>query len=497
MSEPILDKFIGYISPSWHKNRMFNRLQVDEIRSYRAAQRNRLNNDWPIMEVNNDADLIRSLSPLRARSSDMVKNDPYAERVIDTILENAISSGVKIELEDKKAKKLWEIFSSTEEADYQEKYDLNVMQYMAWRTTLEFGECILMKRRVQPSVTYPFSFKIQLLPPRYLAVDYSVRTDTTIIKAGIEYDKDGRIINYHLFKNDPLSEGATTERIVVPASDISLVIIPKTLGVDRGRPYLTSTMTTLRNLDEYEDAEMHKQRYHAFITAFIQTPPEDEKYTPIKKDHEEKVTMGTIKRLRPGETMFVPNPPSLANYPEHVKQSLMKVSTGTSIPYPILSEDYSSVNYSSFRGNLIKFDNSLTVLKSIAIIPRICRPIVRWFFEDLEALGIKIKNKKATYVPPKLKYLDPSKEIPAQILAIRAGLTSWGREIRANGENPDDLALEIKKWNEVFDQLGLSPICDPRVHEKGGPSDIDKELASKNSAKNKDQEDEDDSLQDN
>lgn len=64
--------------------------------------------------------------------------------------------------------------------------------------------------------------------------------------------------------------------------------------------------------------------------------------------------------------------------------------------------------------------------------------------------------------PPKFEWVDPYKDIIAQVLAIRAGILTWQQVVAATGRNPADVLAEIKAWMQLLDEAGVVLDCDPR-----------------------------------
>jgi len=69
--------------------------------------------------------------------------------------------------------------------------------------------------------------------------------------------------------------------------------------------------------------------------------------------------------------------------------------------------------------------------------------------------------------------IDPTKEIPAQIKAIRAGLKSWQETARENGYDPAMLLQEIAEDNKAFDDLSLTLDSDARRATSSGQLQVE------------------------
>jgi len=78
-----------------------------------------------------------------------------------------------------------------------------------------------------------------------------------------------------------------------------------------------------------------------------------------------------------------------------------------------------------------------------------------------------------TWTPPRRELIDPTKEIPAKISAIRSGIETLSDVIRQSGGHPGDQFKEIKADNDAIDALGLILDSDPRKVNKAGVAQIE------------------------
>jgi capsid protein len=89
-------------------------------------------------------------------------------------------------------------------------------------------------------------------------------------------------------------------------------------------------------------------------------------------------------------------------------------------------------------------------------------PVVDDFNFMLSLMGISSENNTMTHTPPMREMIDPTKEIPAMIQSIRAGLSSRTETITSMGRDPKVIEDQISKDNKKADSLGLILDSDPR-----------------------------------
>jgi lambda family phage portal protein len=307
----------------------------------------------------------------------------------------------------------------------------------------------------------------QLLPPEFLDHSYKERTKNGQIIGGVEYDDEGRKVAYHLWKYNPKDANSDNKRVKIDAKDVTLLRKRDFLGQARGVPELSNSMLKLKDLGEYEFAQLLKQKISACHVDYITSNLEEDSSSDKNFDREaERIEPGTRKRLRPGEDVTTSNPPSVENYDTYVDKQLMAVASSLGVPFCLLSSEFRGMNYSSFRGAWLAFHKDIDVLRDYTIIPLACDPMVEWFIEDLKLIGISSKNWEYSYTSPRRELIDPTKEIPSLIASIRSGINSLPEVHRSLGKNSNEILNEIARSNAILDELKLELDSDGRIKLK-------------------------------
>ena len=74
---------------------------------------------------------------------------------------------------------------------------------------------------------------------------------------------------------------------------------------------------------------------------------------------------------------------------------------------------------------------------------------------------------------PKWAWVDPEKDVKAEVIAIRAGLKSRSMAINETGEDEEAVDQQIAKDNERADELGLVLDSDPRRTDARGAQKVE------------------------
>jgi lambda family phage portal protein len=311
-----------------------------------------------------------------------------------------------------------------------------------------------------------------------------------VIRAGIEFDRLGRRVAYHLYRshpNDgllaPMSSNAGVggmDTVRVDASEVIHLFRPLRPGQIRGEPWLTRALVKLNELDQYDDAELVRKKTAAMFAGFItRMAPEDnlmgESAADVNGVALAGMEPGTLQILEPGEDIKFSAPADVgSSYAEFMRQQFRAVAAAMGITYEMLTGDLTQVNYSSIRAGLLEFRRRCEALQHGVIVHQLCRPIWRaWMdqavLEGVLDLPVYRKNQRqyqaAKWIPQGWKWVDPQKEFNAMKLAIRAGLMSRSEAISGNGYDAEDVDREIAADNARADDLGLVFDSDPRYDQ--------------------------------
>jgi lambda family phage portal protein len=359
---------------------------------------------------------------------------------------------------------------------------------------LESGEVLARFRPRYPGDMLSVPLQIQLLEADHLDESFeSINPQNgNPIRMGIEFDKNiGKRVAYWLYRDHPgeaFFNSNMTERSRVSASEIIHMFRPLRPGQVRGRPWLTSIITRLRELDQYEDAELVRKKTAAMFGGFITEPPgEDTDSSPLGKktdsDFEGRevvaIEPGTFPVLPPGLDVKFSAPVDVGQtYEVWIKQNLREIAAGIGITYEQLTGDLTGVNYSSIRAGLLEFRRRCEMLQWHTVVYQFCRPVaVRWFDTAVAAGLILVsggytKNRRQyhriDWRAPRWPWIDPLKDGMAALTEVRSGFRSRSSVIAEMGEDAEDVDRQIAEDFARGDALGLVFDSDPRQTAKSG-----------------------------
>lgn len=481
----LLDKFISYVDPVRGIKRdkaRFAQGYVDQmLRKYDGAAVSDRISGWNTQGTSANAENGPALAKLRDRSRDLVRNNPYAGRAISVIESNVIGTGILGQAKSDsqaqaylKTMGAWKDWCESTDCDADGLNNFYGLQALAIRAVAEGGEALIVRkwRRGSDGYNIPVPFQVQVFEGDYIDTQ---RTEELqgggFILQGIEFDKQGRRVAYWLWTVHPgevfLSVRNRLRSVRVLAEDVLHLYRIDRAGQIRGVPWGASCVVRLRDFDEYEDAQLMRQKIAACFSAFVQDIEMPSDAIGAEKKFAQELSPGAVEILPPGKTITFPNVPQV-NDDGHAMRVLRGIAMGFGVTYESISGDLSNVNFSSGRMGWIEMQRNISKWQWLMFIPRFNNPIFSWFKQAAELQGFRTDGVRPVWTPPKREMIDPTKEVPAKVNEIRGGLISLSEAIRENGYIPEELFAEIKEDADTLDKLDLKLDCDPRYMARGG-----------------------------
>ncbi len=449
--------------------------------------------------------LVASGGPrLLARSRELVVTNGYAANACEAFAANLVGDGIKPSslITDaalrERVQKLW--LAWTDEADADGLTDFYGLQAMVAREMFVAGECFvrLRPRRAEDGLLVPL--QLQLLQSEMLPFE-KTETDPNgnPIRCGIEFDLIGRRVAYHFRRRHPGDSTdqrvAVPDTVRVPAEEVLHIYRPIDAGQIRGLPHVAPAMVRLFLLDQYDDAELDRKKTAAMFAGFItKTAPDDPMMGEGAADLDgaaiASLEPGTMQVLLPGEDVKFSSPADVGGgYEAFQYRTLLAVSASLGLPYHLVTGDVRQANYSSLRAELVEFRRRIGQLQHGVMAHQLCRPIWRRWLETAVLSGAldadPVVARPVQWIPPRWDWVDPLKDIQAQVLAMEAGLTSRRKVVEATGYDIEEVDRENASDAKRAADLGLTyraspgetqgaratPVQEPNPNSSDGPSD--------------------------
>jgi len=419
-----------------------------------------------------NGELGRSLSALRRRSINAVRNHAYAKTACNTHTDNLIGTGITAKWNNPELQKLWDAWCKACDADGLD--NLAGLQTLIAREHFNAGESLIRRRwRAKADSPGIVPLRLQVIPTSQL--DENHNDDINNIVCGIQHNRSGERTFFHL--NPTASASSPLYKIRVPAADMIHLFERWEAGQVRGVPELTAVLVRLYELDEMQDSILLRAKTAALFGGFIyrdngaggDLPQESNSVdgdmgeavgTSDDGTVIEKIVAGGLHYLDENERILFPDMPDVgANYVQWLKTELRAVAKAVGLTYEQLTGDLEGVSYSSIRAGLLEFKRRILRLQWNLYIPRLCERVSTWFVETAVLSGMVSlpdywENPHAyapEWIPPKFEAVDRLKETMADVMEIRAGLETRSDKLAERGNNIErtDAQLQREQASEL------------------------------------------------
>lgn len=455
--------------------------------------------DWNPLLASADYDLSGELHDLVARSRDMDRNNGIASGAIQTLVDNVVGTGLRMQSRPdylalgwtKEQADAWaadverkfKTWTETGECDATGECDFDTLTQLAFRTTLYNGEALGVARWLSQDPGRRWNTAIQMVDPDRLGNPNQLMNSPRL-REGVEVDSRGRPVAYHIRDTHPmdvpfsaasLNHQRVTARMRNGRRRVIHAFKRERVGQHRGIPIFAPILNNFRMLDRYHRTELQSAVVNSLIAAFIETTASAgdlaehfqmsfEQYANARQQWEGQLEGGAMLQLPPGDKMqpFTPNRPS-SGFAEFENATLRHISTGLDMPYELLMKDYSKTNYSSARAALLEAWRHFTGRRKW-LATYWAQPWFELWLEEainrgeVSAPGF-YENRhaytRAQWTGPGRGWIDPVKEAEAAKLRQEAGVSTLQDEAAEQGRDWEEVLEQQARENERRRELGL------------------------------------------
>jgi len=461
--------------------------------NYVGATKDRLTADWLTSNKTADEILRMQLRTLRERSRDLARNNDYVRKFMRLLKANVVGPrGIRVQnrarQEDgsfdvaanetiEKAFRAWKKRGSASVCGRKSWLDI---QNLVIESVARDGEALVYEARGNRHNR--FSYALQVLEPDLLNEDYNRELPSgNRIRMGIEFDSYDRAVAFHLLTKHPGEYSYTwsgQRYRTIPASDIIHVYIEERATQSRGVPWTHTAIIRLRMLGGYEEAELVASRIAASKMGFYQQREGAAEYTGDGKDADgnviTEISPGAWEKLPPGYEVatFDPSHPS-GTFEHFVKAVLRGASAGMGPGYNTLASDLEGVNYSSLRHGALEERDFYRTIQAWFIEAFCERVYESWLSMALLTGAVPLRYADfdrlhaPKFGPRGWDWVDPLKEVKADIEAVNAGLSSRQRVLDKRGYDFEDIVDELAYEQQYAQEKGVTLSIDTKKRQGG------------------------------
>lgn len=454
-----------------------------------ASHGRRLRNfNPPAAHVNSK---VQAAGPtLIRRARFLFENNGHAGNAVETWVSWLVGDGIRPRVSGgtiRQREKIMKLFHRwAKECDFERQTNLYGIQAKAEAEAYIAGESFIRAHFVRKGVLRSVPLQLEVLPAEMLDLNYSEDlSNGNSIRMGIEFSR-GQRVAYHFFRTHPDDTTVTPDfaadlRVRVPATEVLHIMPGRTAGQIRGVPRLARAIVPIFTSDAYDDAEIARKHAAALFSVFIKKtgdagPLDGEDLDAADEDGNEAVRMqpGAVLTLDEGEDISTASPADVGgSYEPFQYRTTLRIATATGIPYAYLTGDTTRGNFSNVRTEIMNFRRRIGQHQYLWTIPQLCEPVWAWFLDVVEAFGLcKVVDdfRDEDHGVPRQEWLDPSKDLQAEIKAVRAGFKNRSHVIASLGYDREEVDRERKRENEEADRDGLIFDTDPRRVTASGTS---------------------------
>ena len=395
-------------------------------------------------------------------------------------------------------------------------YGMQQLVALAWPMS---GDVFALIKRAEPTLLEPYSLRLYILEADRVRTPQSTEGEgkasacismlsgglTTaelengnIIYDGVEVDKSGKVVAYHIANTYPYQNTTEPTKFVRVSAYGEKTGLPNILHIMdterpeqyRGVPYLAQVIEPLLQTRRYTEAEITAAIVQSFFTAFVKTEagttevPDfinevgGEGSQEVSRDpNEYEMGPGTMNILEPGEdvTFGSPTHPN-TGFDTFMRALWEQVGACLEIPADLLLMSFNA-SYSASRAALLEAWKGFRMRRNW-LTDDLCRPVYEIWLTEAVARGrisapgfltdplIRQAYLGSEWIGPSQGQLDPTKEVQAAVMAIENGLSNHEAEAeKLNGSqfsaNADKLAVENERLRRAKGVGTTAPAQEP------------------------------------
>lgn len=322
---------------------------------------------------------------------------------------------------------------------------------------------------------------------------------TATRRAGVDIDRNGKAIAYHVREGDPCFSSAT-RYVRIPKTlrngrpGMIHVFQPTEDGQTRGANRFYSIMERMKMLDTLQATQLQSVIVKAMYAATIESQMDTKEAmafiagadnaakasSPLMKmlleqsNHYANVSVklggAKIPHLYPGDELNLQSAQDSDNGFSALEKALLRyIAAGTGLSYEQLSRDYSEVSYSSARASANESWRYFMGQRKF-IAAKMASMMFGCWLEEVIARKI--------IVPPRARYsfwqarsgwqrsewigagrmaIDGLKEVQESVMLIESGLSTYEKELAKLGEDYQEIFRQQLRESQEREAAGLRP----------------------------------------
>lgn len=376
----------------------------------------------------------------------------------------------------------WKLWADNTMCDAERQQNFYGLQQLAFLSMLMSGDVFALFGMKENKRT-PYQTTVRLLEAdRICNPDSSGNSESKESEGGgriidgVEIDKEGAVIRYHIASRSPIAGNDNSELKWTPIDaygkdtgypNILHIMTWERPEQRRGIPFVSAEIELIKQFSRYMNAELAGKVVSAMLTLFI-TSKEDDGKAGMEDavNEDEKVTddelklelaPGAIYDLPPGKDVTTVDPKrSDTQFESFVNTCITVIASSMGIPKEVLIKKYES-NYTAARAALLDFWRTVRVYRT-RFNTGFNQPIYEQWLSEAVAAGridapgffddpaVRLAWCGCSWMGASMGHVDPLKEVNAAEVRIRNNITTEEQEaMEYNGNDRSAIVRQRKK----------------------------------------------------
>ena len=466
--------------------------------AYDGASTDAYSQRWTINESAPDAELANSLGALRSRSADLVRNNPLAYGIIETLQRGVIGRGPRFKstapgIADQ-INKLFASWSARAGWDGVASWS-DVCDDLVSASCISGDVLILW-----PDVSDGTEPRVDLVDARRIDTPTDRTPECDSCRLGVGYDKYGRVLGYYVRATDdgstlrenyrwfPLSRDGRINSVLFRRPSVKRPRQSRSVGI------LAPILHQLKEVPAYLLTENRRATQAAKNFVIIETPDPKALADAFENASDigdadgidqllgrsyGNIPDGSMMSLGMGEKATIANPPSVnGGIGDYIESGLRTLSPATGLPFEEAFRNYADLNFSNAR-TIAGLASACYAIWRMKVEPALCDPTIKLLVRYWWANGLLGRIPwsddlaSGSWAWDVRAQVDPLKEGKANSEAVTSGQKSI-QEVAAE---------QGRDWRQIIDEnlaaeayeaerraaLGLPAKADPNAAAQPAP----------------------------
>lgn len=419
-------------------------------------------------------------STLRKRARDLFTGGGLARGGPSTLTTNVVGWGIypkpkidgdflglseeKREEAERSILREWKLWAENNFCDAERQQNFYGMQQLAFLSMLMSGDVFALFG-MKPNSRTPYQITVRLLEAdRICTPDSNGESEITEADSGgriidgVELDKEGTVVRYHVANRHPLAENNSMEVEWKPidafgkeTGEPNILHIMKHERPEqrRGVPFVAAEIELLKQLDRYLKSELTANLVASMFSVFIESTEddgvsgledvvsEDDRVTDDEYHYE--LGAGAVLELPRGKKANAVNPTrNNSSFDKYISAMETVIGSSMGIPKEVLTMKYES-NYSAARAALLDFWRTVRVYRT-RFNATFNKPVYEAWLSEAVATGridapgffddpaIRQAWCGCAWMGASMGHIDPLKEVNAAAQRIANNITTQEQE---------------------------------------------------------------------